>query len=161
MAYLYRADLALPKRPATPAQLAALGKALAARRTCPSCGTEKPYCIPRSLGECLDCTDKVTPMNHPHAACTPAATAWQATDPVLAALRDARARRDQADRDIRILLAYARELTTPRPYRLTDLAAATGLSISGVRTAYTPADTETARHLLRVIRAAHDARHAP
>ena len=79
----------------------------------------------------------------------PVNTAWQATDPVLAALREARARRDQADRDIRILLAYARELTTPRPYRLADLAAAAGLSLSGVRTAYTPADTETARHILR------------
>jgi hypothetical protein len=62
VAYLYRADLALPKRRATPAQLAAIAKALRARRTCPACGTEKPYCIPRSLGECSDCTDKaVTP----------------------------------------------------------------------------------------------------
>ena len=58
MAYLYRADLALPKRQASPAQLGAVAKALAARRTCPTCGTEKPYCIPRSLGECPDCTDK-------------------------------------------------------------------------------------------------------
>ena len=57
MAYLYRADLALPKRQATPAQLAALAKALAARRTCPTCGTEKPYCIPRSTGVCNDCAD--------------------------------------------------------------------------------------------------------
>ena len=56
VAYLYRADLALPRRQATPAQLTALGKALAARRTCATCGTEKTYCIPRSLGECLDCT---------------------------------------------------------------------------------------------------------
>jgi hypothetical protein len=69
-------------------------------------------------------------------------------DPVLAALEDARNRRDQADRDIRILLAYARELTRPRPYRLTDLAAATGMSISGVRVAYTREHIETARRLL-------------
>ena len=62
---------------------------------------------------------------------------WQATDPVLVALRAARALRDQADRDIRILLAYARELATPGPYRLADLADATGKSISGIRTAYT------------------------
>ena len=48
-------------------------------------------------------------------------------------------------RDIRILLAYARELATPRPYRLADLADATGKSISGVRTAYT----------------GHDVRHRP
>ena len=56
VAYLYREALALPKRKASPAQLAAIAKALRARRTCPSCGTEKPYYIPRSLGECLDCT---------------------------------------------------------------------------------------------------------
>ena len=43
-------------------------------------------------------------------------TAWSAaTDPVLAALANARSRRDQAREDIRILLAYARELTRPRP----------------------------------------------
>ena len=33
---------------------------MAARRTCPACGTEKPYCIPRSAGLCNDCTDGVT-----------------------------------------------------------------------------------------------------
>ncbi|AEB44215.1 hypothetical protein VAB18032_15515 [Micromonospora maris AB-18-032] len=54
-AYLYRLDLARPKRVATPAQLAAIGKALTARRTCRTCGTVRPYCIPRSLGECVDC----------------------------------------------------------------------------------------------------------
>jgi hypothetical protein len=56
VAYLYREALAMPKRQASPAQLAAIAKALAARRTCPSCGAEKPYYIPRSRGECLDCT---------------------------------------------------------------------------------------------------------
>ena len=55
VAYLYREDLALPRRAATPAQLAALAKALRARRICPLCGTEKPYCIPLSLGFCNDC----------------------------------------------------------------------------------------------------------
>ena len=81
---------------------------------------------------------------------------WQAGDPVLAALRAARARRDQADRDIRMLLAYARELTTPRPYRLADLAEATGKSISGVRTAYTTADIEIARSIVHDISSAQD-----
>ena len=76
-------------------------------------------------------------MTHARTPPAPVNTTWQDSDPVLAALRAARARRDQADRDIRILLAYARELTTPRPYRLADLADATGKSISGVRTAYT------------------------
>jgi hypothetical protein len=73
---------------------------------------------------------------------------FPAGDPILAALHAARTRRDQADRDIRVLLAYARELATPRPYRLADLAAATRMSISGIRTAYTPADVETARHII-------------
>jgi hypothetical protein len=71
------------------------------------------------------------------------------SDPVLAAIKEARNRRHQADRDIRILLAYARELTTPRPYRLTDLAAAAGMSVSGVRIAYTQQDIETAQRILR------------
>ena len=87
----------------------------------------------------------------------PVNTSWQPDDPVLAALRAARDRRDQADRDIRILLAYARELATPRPYRLADLADATGKSISGIRTAYTTADVDAARHIMRGISNAHDA----
>ena len=37
-AYLYRLDMAKPKRPATPAQLQAVAKALQARRTCRHCG---------------------------------------------------------------------------------------------------------------------------
>jgi hypothetical protein len=77
-------------------------------------------------------------------------TGWStATDPLLAALAEARARKDQADNDIRLLLAYARELIWPRPYKLTDLAAAAGLSVSGVRTAYTTQHIDTAQHLLR------------
>lgn len=56
-AYLYRLDLARPKRTATPAQLAAVDKALAARRTCSTCGEQRWYYIPRSLGECLDCAE--------------------------------------------------------------------------------------------------------
>ena len=58
IAYLYRTDQAAPKRLATPAQLAAVATALRARRTCPSCGAEKRYYIPKSLGECLDCADE-------------------------------------------------------------------------------------------------------
>jgi hypothetical protein len=55
VAYLYRLDLTRPKRTATPAQLDAVGKALLARRTCPTCRRVRPYYIPRSLGECLTC----------------------------------------------------------------------------------------------------------
>ena len=89
----------------------------------------------------------ITPARH----LTPVGILPGTTDPVLTALRAARIRRDQADHDIRILLAYARELATPRPYRLADLAEATGKSISGIRTAYTPCR--------RRRRLAHPARH--
>jgi hypothetical protein len=98
-----------------------------------------------------------TPVRH----LRPVNTTWQASDPVLTALHAARTRRDQADRDIRILLAYARELATPRPYRLADLAEATGKSISGIRTAYTTADVEAARRILHDLSLAHDAAERP
>ena len=55
VAHLYRIDLAVPKRIATPAQRAAITKALTARRTCRTCQQVRDYYIPRSLGECLDC----------------------------------------------------------------------------------------------------------
>ena len=43
-------------------------------------------------------------------------------DPLLGALASARERKQQADREIRLLLAYAREISMPRPYRLADPA---------------------------------------
>ncbi|PWR12490.1 hypothetical protein DKT69_23915 [Micromonospora sicca] len=55
VAYLYRLDLAAPKRVATPAQREAIAKALRARRTCRSCDLVQPYYIPRRTGACLDC----------------------------------------------------------------------------------------------------------
>ena len=55
VAYLYRRDLAAPKRVATPAQLAAVAKALRARRTCRTCGVVCDYYIPRRSGACLIC----------------------------------------------------------------------------------------------------------
>ena len=69
-------------------------------------------------------------------------------DALLSAVRDARLRKEQANRDLRLLLAYAREIVTPRPYRLADLAQATGMSISGIRVAYTPSDIQHARQLI-------------
>jgi hypothetical protein len=54
-AYLYRVDLARPKRTATSAQRRAIAAALTARRTCPTCRQVRNYYIPRSLGECLAC----------------------------------------------------------------------------------------------------------
>jgi hypothetical protein len=59
-AYLYRIDLAAPKRTASPAQLGAVAAALLARRTCRTCGRERGYYIPRSLGECLDCAESAS-----------------------------------------------------------------------------------------------------
>ena len=49
---------------------------------------------------------------------------------------------------MRLLLAYAREIAAPRPYRLADLAKATGMSISGIRAAYTGSDVVAAWQLL-------------
>jgi hypothetical protein len=58
VAYLYREDRSKPKRQATARQLVAIAKALKARRTCPTCGAEKDYCIPLSRGECNDCAGR-------------------------------------------------------------------------------------------------------
>ena len=55
VAYLYSIATAESKRVPTAAQLVAVGKALAARRICRTCGQDAGYCIPTSLGECIDC----------------------------------------------------------------------------------------------------------
>jgi len=54
-ALLYDRSEPVPKRVPSAAQLAALGRALAARRRCPDCGRDVGYCIPTSLGCCVDC----------------------------------------------------------------------------------------------------------
>lgn len=64
VAYLYSIAAAKPKRTASPAQLIAIGKAIAARRTCPECGHVRGYCIPTSLGACLDCIDGPVGAQH-------------------------------------------------------------------------------------------------
>jgi len=63
-------------------------------------------------------------------------------DPLIFALIRARRAREQAERQIRELLAYGREFVQPRPYTLGDLAAAAAMSISGVRTAYQHRDVD-------------------
>ncbi|MEU9359555.1 RRQRL motif-containing zinc-binding protein [Streptomyces sp. NPDC048301] len=60
VAYLYRIDQAKPVRPMTPARRAALAAAMRARRTCPNCRRDAGYCIPRSLGMCVPCSDSFT-----------------------------------------------------------------------------------------------------
>ncbi|OLT22929.1 hypothetical protein BJF78_32695 [Pseudonocardia sp. CNS-139] len=54
-AYLFRRDLAAPKRPMTAAMRAGIERCNAAQQLCPTCGTDVGYRIPRSLGECWDC----------------------------------------------------------------------------------------------------------
>ena len=55
IAYLYRIDKAVPKRPVTLPQIIALTKALEARRICPQCKQDAGYTIPTSIGRCLIC----------------------------------------------------------------------------------------------------------
>jgi len=57
-------------------------------------------------------------------------------DPLLDEIAAARYAMLQAEARMRLLIAYGREFIRPRPYRLEDLARASGMSISGVRTAY-------------------------
>jgi hypothetical protein len=54
-AYLYDPGELVAKRVATPAQLGAVAKAVRARRWCPSGAHYADYCIPTSLGECVEC----------------------------------------------------------------------------------------------------------
>lgn len=61
---------------------------------------------------------------------------FYAHDPLLTTLAGIRRQRHDLDAATRRLLAYGREFTRPRPYKLADLADAAGMSISGVRTAY-------------------------
>lgn len=63
-------------------------------------------------------------------------------DPLLSAIARARRAKEEAEEQIRELLAYGREFVQPRPYTLGDLAAASGMSISGVRTAYGHRDVD-------------------
>lgn len=63
-------------------------------------------------------------------------------DPLLLALGNARARREAADREIRLLLAYGREFHGNRPYKLDPLAEASGMTPSGIRTAYSDGEVE-------------------
>src|SRR6266496_1719026 len=57
-------------------------------------------------------------------------------DPLLAEIGAARREMREAEARMRLLVAYGREFVRPQPYQLKDLAAATGMSISGTRSAY-------------------------
>lgn len=60
-AWLYDEAAAKPKFAMTPAKAGALAKAMLARRTCPACSRDVRYCIPKSLGVCVDCHDGPAP----------------------------------------------------------------------------------------------------
>lgn len=55
VAYLYVIEKSEPKRTPSPAQIASLGKAMAARRWCPSCRRDVGMCIPIRYGQCEKC----------------------------------------------------------------------------------------------------------
>lgn len=56
-ALLYDTARALPVRPMTAGRWRSHAAMMRARRTCPTCGTDRGYVIPRSLGCCLPCAD--------------------------------------------------------------------------------------------------------
>jgi hypothetical protein len=70
-------------------------------------------------------------------------------DPLLSTLADLAAQRLRLEADMRLLMAYGRCFTSPRPYKLIDLARAAGLSISGVRIAFTDDEITAASEILR------------
>ena len=78
-------------------------------------------------------------------------------DPLLGEIAAARNAMLAAEARMRLLIAYGREFTRPRPYRLEDLARAAGMSISGVRTAY---DEDEIAEVARLTSARHARRPA-
>jgi len=69
-------------------------------------------------------------------------------DPLLATLDSLRQQRLRLESEMRLLIAYGRCFTHPRPYKLIDLATASGMSISGVRTAYDSDEVDQAGQIL-------------
>lgn len=69
-------------------------------------------------------------------------------DPLLSMLERLRVQRLRLEADMRLLIAYGRCFTHPRPYKLIDLANAAGMSISGVRTAYAADEIDQAAEIL-------------
>jgi hypothetical protein len=63
---LYLVAVAKPKRPMTPARARALDAAMRARRTCPHCGHDVGYVIPRSWPVCWDCQAGIPASQHHH-----------------------------------------------------------------------------------------------
>jgi hypothetical protein len=83
---------------------------------------------------------------------------WQeeGDDPLLSTLAGLRQQRLRLEADMRLLMAYGRRFTHPRPYKLIDLANAAGMSISGVRIAFDDDEITQAAEILRRPPAAGD-----
>ena len=78
-ALLYDRSELVPKRAPSAARLTALERALAARRRCPDCRRDVGYCIPTSLGCCVDCA--YPDLTHPEPATpVPSPTAGEVRD---------------------------------------------------------------------------------
>jgi hypothetical protein len=73
----------------------------------------------------------------------------EGADPLLSTLARLREQRLRLEADMRLLIAYGRCFTHPRPYKLIDLANAAGMSISGVRTAYDTDEIDQAAEILQ------------
>jgi hypothetical protein len=83
---------------------------------------------------------------------------WQeeGDDPLLSTLASLRQQRLRLEADMRLLMAYGRRFTRPRPYKLIDLANAAGMSISGVRIAFDDDEITQAAEILHRPPAAGD-----
>jgi hypothetical protein len=83
---------------------------------------------------------------------------WQeeGDDPLLSTLAGLRQQRLRLEADMRLLMAYGRRFTHPRPYKLIDLASAAGMSISGVRIAFDDDEITQAAEILHRPPAAGD-----
>lgn len=76
--------------------------------------------------------------------------AWDndGADPLLSTLERLQEQLLQVETDMRLLIAYGRRFTHPQPYKLIDLARASGKSISGARIAYDDDEIAQATEIL-------------
>lgn len=115
---------------------------------------DDPYALTGTTTSPLRALAALTNPDDPDTALAALSAAQNAgQDALLDQLRALAHQRDEANAAIRRLLAYARtpdlRPDDPNVYRLHELAAATGMTPSGVRTAYTSDDVNAARTATR------------
>ncbi|MGW8955775.1 hypothetical protein [Streptomyces sp. NPDC055709] len=96
----------------------------------------------------LDACEQAERLRTEEAENLQAASEGLDADPLLLALQDARVRKAVADAEIRRLLAYGREFHGARPYHLESLSDASGMTISGIRTAYGKGEIRQVEHTI-------------